>query len=228
MKQIAIVSAVVVAVPLLTPFVYAAGIYQRAESAEAVELSNVPTDEDYDLLLAAPPAANAPATVAPAASSSDGMRVRPAAVGRADPGASADDSPRLATMESTSAAAGTANEPSPAVQAGAPVSGYGGGAVPVVSSPAATPSAKVSGPDAAGATAAASQTANAAAPSAATTPVATSSPGSILDSPEALAARLAQYRSLMLNEAVQANGMPANPAVVRRYLMVNRATYMSQ
>jgi hypothetical protein len=51
---------------------------------------------------------------------------------------------------------------------------------------------------------------------------------SILDSPSALAARLAQYRDLMLSEPLQPNGLPQNPAAVRRYLMVDRAGFASR
>jgi hypothetical protein len=47
----------------------------------------------------------------------------------------------------------------------------------------------------------------------------------VLDSPEVLASRLAQYKDLMLHEPLGSNGLPANPAVVRRYLMTNRAGY---
>jgi hypothetical protein len=60
----------------------------------------------------------------------------------------------------------------------------------------------------------------------------TQSPGgtgqasSVLDSPELLAQRLAQYRQLMLNEPLGQNGLAANPAVQRRYLMINRTGYM--
>jgi hypothetical protein len=49
---------------------------------------------------------------------------------------------------------------------------------------------------------------------------------SVLDSPELLAQRLAQYRQLMLNEPLGQNGLAANPAVQRRYLMINRTGYM--
>jgi hypothetical protein len=45
-------------------------------------------------------------------------------------------------------------------------------------------------------------------------------------SPELLALRVAQYREAMLNEQRGANGLVANPAVQRRYLMINRAGYM--
>lgn len=50
-------------------------------------------------------------------------------------------------------------------------------------------------------------------------------PGSVLDSPEMLAARLEQYRQIMLAEQRGQNGLPANPAVQRRYLMINRSGY---
>lgn len=49
---------------------------------------------------------------------------------------------------------------------------------------------------------------------------------SVLDSPELLAQRLAQYRDLMLNEPRPNGGLVANPAVQRRYLMINRSGYM--
>lgn len=45
-------------------------------------------------------------------------------------------------------------------------------------------------------------------------------------SPDQLALRVAQYRDAMLNEQRGANGLVANPAVQRRYLMINRAGYM--
>jgi hypothetical protein len=185
-------------------------------------LSNVPSDEDYNLLLAAP------ATASPVASPADAVRPRSAALARSEPAAAGDDSPRLATNEPTSAvaAAGAAIEPSLAIPGGTPISGFSGGAMPTASNSAAAASAKAPTSDTGG-TATPTATSTATTP-ATTTPVATTSPGSILDSPEALAARLAQYRSLMLNEAIQGNGMPANPAVVRRYLMVNRAAYLSQ
>jgi hypothetical protein len=50
-------------------------------------------------------------------------------------------------------------------------------------------------------------------------------PGSILDNPNALDSRLQQYREQLLNEPVLASGQHPNPAVVRRYQMVNRYTY---
>lgn len=50
-------------------------------------------------------------------------------------------------------------------------------------------------------------------------------PGSILDNPNALDARLQQYREQLLNEPVLPSGQHPNPAVVRRYQMVNRYTY---
>lgn len=61
------------------------------------------------------------------------------------------------------------------------------------------------------------------------TPTAHSTPAaaSVLDSPELLNARLLQYRDHMLNEPLQANGLPTNPAVVRRYRMVNRSTFQA-
>lgn len=49
---------------------------------------------------------------------------------------------------------------------------------------------------------------------------------SVLDSPELLAQRLAQYRELMLSEPRPNGGLVANPAVQRRYLMMNRSGYM--
>jgi hypothetical protein len=45
-------------------------------------------------------------------------------------------------------------------------------------------------------------------------------------SPDQMALRVAQYRDAMLNEQRGANGLVANPAVQRRYLMINRAGYM--
>lgn len=47
-------------------------------------------------------------------------------------------------------------------------------------------------------------------------------------SPDQLALRVAQYRDAMLNEQRGANGLVANPAVQRRYLMINRAGYMGR
>lgn len=45
-------------------------------------------------------------------------------------------------------------------------------------------------------------------------------------SPDQMALRVAQYREMMLNEQRGTNGLVANPAVQRRYLMINRAGYM--
>ena len=53
-------------------------------------------------------------------------------------------------------------------------------------------------------------------------------PTSVIDSPDLLAARIAQYRDMMLTEPRGANGLVSNPAVQRRYLMMNRTTYMNQ
>lgn len=47
-------------------------------------------------------------------------------------------------------------------------------------------------------------------------------------SPDLLALRIAQYRDMMLNEQRGANGLVSNPAVQRRYLMMNRAGFMGR
>lgn len=49
----------------------------------------------------------------------------------------------------------------------------------------------------------------------------------VLDSPELLAQRLAQYRDQMVNAQLGTNGLSQNPAVRRRYLMINRSGYMN-
>lgn len=47
-----------------------------------------------------------------------------------------------------------------------------------------------------------------------------------VEAPETLESRLAQYRDKMVNPTLAPNGMPANPAVQRRYLMVKKSDYV--
>jgi len=221
----------------LAPMAMAAGIYQKSESDTAVELSNLPADDTYQELIKAPAAAMAPEQAAktgapasvPVATSvaAEAARQRALAVRRTvrsaddvDRQAGTDDEPTGATPAALANGRPEGDAPSGAVASSVASSGLAG----------ATSASNQSATGAAPATAVAGATATAGSTgsTAAVTPVAQSTASQVLDSPDLLAARLAQYRSLMVNEAAQAQFLPPNPAVVRRYLMVDRSTYMSQ
>jgi hypothetical protein len=215
----------------------AAGIYQKTESDTAVELSNLPADDSYQELIKAPapvaapePAAKGGAPVPVTTSvAAEAARQRALAVRRTvrsvddvDHQAGTDDQSTGAAPAALANGRPEGESPSAAVASAVASSGLAAASPASNQSTAgAAPAAAVGGTTA---TASAGSTGN----TAAVTPVAQSTAGQVLDSPDLLAARLAQYRSLMVNEAAQAQFLPPNPAVVRRYLMVNRSTYMSQ
>ncbi len=194
------------------------GIYQRETAEGALELSNLTGDEEGELLVA--PAAPE-VTSLPAAPPTAAARVlRPAL-----------QSAQQASLD-TGNESDTANQQTQAAVAATPVGVAGSPVTDSRDSMAAssamrvypgTVSTLVSGTDGSNAQAPTDTVAAVSGPSVAK-PV--TAPVSVLDSPTALSARLAQYRDLMLNEPLLANGQPANPAITRRYKMVNKGNYV--
>ena len=212
----------------LLPAAFAEGIYRKDDSG-SVELSNLPDEDGYEEVVRAAPAARTPAAVPPAAATA----VRPQAAAAApvviERGPAAAEVTEEASRQmrepaqpgegERDAAVADVATAAPAVSGVATISpsSLSAGMSPVSATPPGTvmpvPVGSVSAGDGSQQTP--------------TTPIAQPTPTPIVDSPEQLAARLQNYREMMINESVQAASLPPNPAVVRRYLMTNRSTYMS-
>ncbi len=194
------------------------GIYERATEEGSVELSNLTTEEDAQLVVEGA-GTEAQGTTPATAEERGVVRSR----------ASVDDS----VPPSAETAPGTTNAVAERSASSAPTVGSSGGGFgsaslgvsPMTSlssgdagATAALPSASVgAGAGAGGSPAAAPGTVNTGGPS--------TLPPSILDNPSALEARAQQYREMMLHAPLEANGKPANPAIVRRYLATTRSAY---
>lgn len=188
-------------------------IYQHQTSDGAVELSNLAADDEGQPLVAP---ADPDAMDSQAGLAKEGARAVPGAEGSVDSAGVAarpENRAPINSMRSDDVAGGAPLVMNPAALSSVS-SSYGGGALPAGTG---------SGTQASGVTEPTSGQAVAGLP----TSGSGTTPPSVLDSPAALEARLAQYRQLMLNEPLGPNGLPPNPAVVRRYLMVNRSGYMS-
>lgn len=198
------------------------GIYERATEEGSVELSNLNTEEDAQLVVegtaadaqttpqnavaedrATPRARTAPAeSVVETAAAADG-----AAAAQGNGAERAD----AATPAFGSAAGGTtAFNGNMGVS---PMTNLGGSDVAAGAMPAGTQSAGQAGVAGQGGAAGSGPT--------------TVRP-SILDNPTALEARAQQYRDLMLHAPLEADGKPANPAIVRRYLMTTRSAFQGR
>jgi hypothetical protein len=212
-------------------------VYQRTDNDEAIELSNI-DDADPDQMVvteAGTAASGAAAQTAenPRTGSADGRSVREAADTRSNE--NSDKKP-----ESRSASgAGFLNSMDGSASAGASMGSFnygatsgGNGSASSGGSSAGTGSAAGTGTGA-GSTGApgASPTTGTAVAGATVTPrpdtaSPTAAPAPSVTPDSALAANLQQYRDLMIQEAAAAN-INNNQAVSRRYLAVDRSTYMS-
>ena len=205
----------------LLPAAFADGIYRKDDSG-SVELSNLADEDGYEEVVRAAPApraaarqASVPAARAPAAVPAAAVRSRAIAEEEAtlaqETTPAADVVPEPATADTemnASAVSGVAT-----VMPGGMSNGMSPVSAPSHGLNTPSPASPVQVGDGSQQTP--------------TAPIAQPTPTPILDSPQQLAARLQNYREMMVNEAVQAASLPPNPAVVRRYLMTNRATYMS-
>jgi hypothetical protein len=213
-------------------------IYQREGTDGAVELSNVMVEEDGQVVVApagaeAPLAAPAP-TPTGVRSLRAALKARAAAAdGTADGAVSASDEVTDPLVADGAASGVRQADAQPARDLGnadarpTASSNYGASAYapgapnnPQTSGQNANDTVVSSGHE----SAAAASGLPTAAPSTAPTTVATAGPP---ETPEALAARWAAYRDLMVLAPRLANGQAENPAVQRRYLMVNRGNFQA-
>lgn len=196
------------------------GIYERATEEGSVELSNLSTEEDAQLVVEGTPTDAQATTPNAAAEDRTAARARTVAADSASEAA--------AVADGSVAAQGNGTE-----RSGSGSSAFGGsaggttafngnmGVSPMTSLGAGNEgaaSAMPVGTQTAGQGGVASQG------GAAGTGPTTVRP-SILDNPTALEARAQQYRDLMLHAPLEADGKPANPAIVRRYLMTTRSAF---
>lgn len=212
----------------LLPAAFAEGIYRKDDSG-SVELSNLPDEDGYEEVVRAAPAARTPVAMPPAAATAvrpQAAAAAPVVVERGPAAAEVTEEAQRQMRESAQAGEGDRDITTADVAIAAPAvsgvatispSGMSAGMSPVS---AMTPGTVTPVPVVPGSSGDGSQQVP-------TTPIAQPTPTPIIDSPEQLAARLQNYREMMINESVQAASLPPNPAVVRRYLMTNRSTYMS-
>ncbi len=224
-------------------------IHQRATDSGSVELSNLDEPGPGATVV---PVAKAPATSTPAAAAPAAPAAKPVVAKGSKRKSVADttdsENADAASDESTQAADATELAPERAANEAAPdrqqaqaltppldnpampagngtyagnAGGYAGGTAAGAPGAAADP----------GAAAAGSGTSTAAADPTATTPAKPYTPPVITAPPgfdPTVAAQLASYRALMLQEASYTTLTNTNPAISRRYLAVDRVTYQAR
>lgn len=218
----------------LSSAAFAAGqgeIYHR-DSGDVVELTNLPEEEGYKLLVepSDQSAANAPQS----------QRARPPIPGVVPlPAADAPlAEPSTATPQDREAAdareakedqddeRGSSTSPAAAEQTARPGTQAQGGRGGYVEPDGGATPTNTSGSNTAGSSTGAPQpSGQAVSPGANTGTTGTQSAATNAD-PD-LTVRLQQYRELMLHDPALASGRPPNPAASRRYMMVDRPTYQS-
>lgn len=196
------------------------GIYERSTEEGSVELSNLSTEEDAQLVVEGTPTDAQATNASPAAEDRAAARARAVAAESsgesapvADSSVAAQDNGAERSGFGASALGGSAGGTT-ALSGNlgvSPLTSVGAGNDGAVSAmPVGTQSGGQGGVASQGGAAGTGPT--------------TVRP-SILDNPAALEARAQQYRDLMLHAPLEADGKPANPAIVRRYLMTTRSAF---